>query len=80
MGDPTLADESKIPDFAYLKNPEWHGRPDYLHYDANYLLIADNLADFNHIAYVHTNTLVALSATRWNTSRVRSKSARMDSG
>jgi phenylpropionate dioxygenase-like ring-hydroxylating dioxygenase large terminal subunit len=57
MGEAALADESKIPDFAYLKNPEWHGYSDYLHYNANYLLIADNLADFNHIAYVHTNTL-----------------------
>ncbi|HVZ45735.1 MAG TPA: aromatic ring-hydroxylating dioxygenase subunit alpha [Ramlibacter sp.] len=57
MGDPALADESTIPDFPYLKDPLWHGIPDYLHYDASYLLIADNLADLNHIAYVHTNTL-----------------------
>lgn len=57
MGEPALADESKIPDFPYLKDPAWHGHPDYLHYDANYQLIADNLADINHIAYVHTNTL-----------------------
>jgi phenylpropionate dioxygenase-like ring-hydroxylating dioxygenase large terminal subunit len=57
MGEAALADESKIPDFEYLSNPDWHGMPDYLHYDANYLLIADNLADFNHISYVHTNTL-----------------------
>ena len=57
MGDAALADESKIPDFEYLRSADWHGIPDYLHYDSNYLLIADNLADFNHISYVHTNTL-----------------------
>jgi phenylpropionate dioxygenase-like ring-hydroxylating dioxygenase large terminal subunit len=57
MGDPTLSQQVEIPDFSYLQNADWHGMPDYLHYDANYLLIADNLADFNHIAYVHTNTL-----------------------
>jgi phenylpropionate dioxygenase-like ring-hydroxylating dioxygenase large terminal subunit len=57
MGDPALADVATIPGFAYLNKPGWHGKPDYLHYDANYLLIADNLADITHIAYVHTNTL-----------------------
>ena len=31
--------------------------PDYLHYDANYLLIVDNLADFAHLAFVHRHTL-----------------------
>ncbi len=57
MGDPALADESKIPSFPYLEDESWHGYPDYLYYQANYQLIADNLADINHIAYVHTNTL-----------------------
>ena len=31
--------------------------PAYLHYDANWLLIVDNLSDFAHLAFVHTNTL-----------------------
>lgn len=57
MGEQALADESKVPQFPYLHDPEWHGYPDYLHYQSNYQLIADNLADINHIAYVHTNTL-----------------------
>jgi len=25
-----------------------------MHYDANYLLIVDNLSDFAHLAFVHT--------------------------
>jgi vanillate O-demethylase monooxygenase subunit len=28
-----------------------------MHYDANYLLIVDNLSDFSHLAFVHTKTL-----------------------
>ena len=31
--------------------------PAYMHYDANYLLIVDNLSDFAHLAFVHTKTL-----------------------
>lgn len=57
MGDPALADVDDIPDMHFLSDPRWVGIPDYLHYDANYLLIVDNLADFAHLAFVHTNTL-----------------------
>jgi vanillate O-demethylase monooxygenase subunit len=57
MGEPSLADASSIIDFPYLRDPEWKGIPDYLHYDANYLLIVDNLGDFAHLAFVHTKTL-----------------------
>jgi len=57
MGDKALANKADIPEFEYLTNPEWHGMPGYMHYKSNYQLITDNLADINHIAYVHTNTL-----------------------
>jgi phenylpropionate dioxygenase-like ring-hydroxylating dioxygenase large terminal subunit len=57
MGDPEQADTSKIVDFPYLREPQWKGVPDYLHYDANWLLIVDNLSDFAHLAFVHTKTL-----------------------
>ena len=57
MGDPALADPDKILDVPYLEDPKWKGIPAYLHYTANYLLIVDNLSDFNHLAFVHTNTL-----------------------
>src|SRR6266850_1799950 len=57
MGDPAKADSSKILDFDYLSDPRWRGKPDYMHYDANYLLIVDNLSDFAHLAFVHTKTL-----------------------
>lgn len=57
MGDPAQADEAKIIDFPYLRDPQWKGVPDYMHYDANWLLIVDNLSDFAHLAFVHTKTL-----------------------
>jgi phenylpropionate dioxygenase-like ring-hydroxylating dioxygenase large terminal subunit len=57
MGDPALADPELIVDFPYLRDPRWKGIPAYLHYDASYLLIVDNLSDFAHLAFVHTHTL-----------------------
>ena len=57
MGDPARADRTLIPEYAPLHDPQWRGLPAYLHYDANYLLIVDNLSDFSHLAFVHTNTL-----------------------
>jgi len=57
MGEADRADESLIPDTHYLDDPAWRGVPGYLHYDANYLLITDNLLDFSHLSYVHETTL-----------------------
>jgi vanillate O-demethylase monooxygenase subunit len=57
MGDPALADPELIVDYPPLHDPEWRGLPAYLHYDANWLLIVDNLSDLAHLAFVHTNTL-----------------------
>src|SRR5712664_359197 len=57
MGDPAKANPSEILDIPYLTDPAWRGVPDYMHYDANYLLIVDNLSDFAHLAFVHTKTL-----------------------
>ena len=57
MGDAAKADASLIPDTHYLDDPAWRGTPGYMHYDANYLLITDNLLDFSHLSYVHGTTL-----------------------
>ena len=57
MGEPAKADPALIVDLPYLEDSTWKGIPAYLHYDANYLLIVDNLSDFAHLAFVHTNTL-----------------------
>jgi vanillate O-demethylase monooxygenase subunit len=57
MGEPAKADPALVVDYAPLHDPHWRGVPAYLHYDANWLLIVDNLSDFAHLAFVHTNTL-----------------------
>lgn len=60
MGDPALANPDDIHDYPPLSDPEnWCGFPrqSYLHYKANWLLVVDNLSDFSHIAFVHTNTV-----------------------
>jgi phenylpropionate dioxygenase-like ring-hydroxylating dioxygenase large terminal subunit len=57
MGDPAQADPEKIVDIPYLADAAWRGKQGYLHYDANYLLIVDNLSDFAHLAFVHAKTL-----------------------
>jgi len=60
MGDASLADTNQIHDFPPLADhANWRGfeKEAYLHYQANWMLIVDNLADFTHVAFVHTNTL-----------------------
>jgi vanillate O-demethylase monooxygenase subunit len=57
MGDPALADESLIPDTQWVDHPQWRSLPGYLHYDVNYLLIADNLLDFSHLPFLHPTTV-----------------------
>ena len=56
MGEPERADESQIPDFKELVSPDWKKIGGYLHVQGNYLLIADNLLDLSHLAYVHGET------------------------
>lgn len=57
MGDPDAADESLIPATPWLDHADWRSQDGYIHYDVNYLLIADNLLDFSHLPYVHPSTL-----------------------
>jgi vanillate O-demethylase monooxygenase subunit len=57
MGEPARIDMTMLPDNFSCDHPDWCYRPGYLHYDANYLLICDNLLDFSHLSYVHEKTL-----------------------
>ena len=57
MGETDKADPADIIDIPYLRDPAWRGMADYMHYDADYRLIVDNLSDFAHLAFVHTHTL-----------------------
>jgi vanillate O-demethylase monooxygenase subunit len=54
MGDPAQADESRIRSFPQFgKNPQFTSVEGYLHVDANYQLISDNLLDLTHGQYLH---------------------------
>src|ERR1700733_6586862 len=57
MGDPAKADAAKIPDLAWLDDPAWRITPGYLHLNANYQLLTDNLLDLTHVSYLHKRTL-----------------------
>lgn len=57
LGDPALADPTDIVDLPYLDSPDWRYKEGLIHYNANYKLIADNLLDFTHLAYVHEKTI-----------------------
>ena len=57
MGDPKKADPGKIVDVHWNNKPGWPTASGYIHYKANYQLIADNLLDFSHLTYVHRSTL-----------------------
>ncbi len=56
-GEAAKADPSLIIDIPYLRDPKWRGMAGYMHYDADYRLIVDNLSDFAHLAFVHAKTL-----------------------
>ncbi len=53
MGDPKLADESKILDCSLLDPTGSDGTRVYFYVKANYLFISDNLADLLHVGFLH---------------------------
>jgi vanillate O-demethylase monooxygenase subunit len=57
MGDPALADPNKITDFHWLDDPHWGAKTSYLHAEANWQLLVDNLLDLTHLAFVHETTI-----------------------
>jgi phenylpropionate dioxygenase-like ring-hydroxylating dioxygenase large terminal subunit len=59
MGEPSRADESSIPEFIGVDDPTWSMKPGRMDYNANYILINDNLLDLSHIAFLHNKSLGA---------------------
>ena len=58
MGDPALADASKIPDLWWADHPDWKlSTPDMVPLECNYRLIADNVLDATHLTYVHATSI-----------------------
>ena len=56
MGDADKADPDLIPATTGPDDPDWFMHKGHLDYDANYLLINDNLSDLGHIAYTHQHS------------------------
>ena len=57
MGDASQADPALIVDCHWNNAEGWPTASGYIHYTANYQLIADNLLDFSHLTFVHRTTL-----------------------
>ena len=61
MGDPEQADESLIPDFAWLEDERWEAVRGSTVAEGHYELYTDNILDLSHANFVHP----ALSAPVW---------------
>ncbi len=58
MGDPALADESRIIDYPWHDQPsKWPHRKAVMNIKCNYMMLVDNLMDLTHLGYVHTKTI-----------------------
>jgi vanillate O-demethylase monooxygenase subunit len=53
MGEPSLADPSRIFDCSHFERPNWHQTKLYRQIKGSYLLVSDNLSDLSHLAYLH---------------------------
>ena len=59
MGDADKADESLLPDWHVMDDPDWavvKGDPPF-QIPCHYELFNDNLLDLSHLAYVHTKNI-----------------------
>ncbi len=62
MGDPALADASRVYDLPQYHDPSWSVvEGDALAFDCHYLNLADNLCDPAHVSFVHLSTLGSAS-------------------
>ncbi len=57
MGAPDFADSNLIPDLRWLNHPEWASSTFYMHFEADYRLVTDNLLDLSHETYIHQSTI-----------------------
>jgi phenylpropionate dioxygenase-like ring-hydroxylating dioxygenase large terminal subunit len=57
MGDPALADESKIPALPWLTEPQWTFSKGYYAHPGNYVSLHENLLDLTHLSFLHAGTI-----------------------
>ena len=65
MGEADKADENLIPDYHWLDDPEWAGKGDTMHVNADYRLLFENLMDLTHAKFLHKSTLTTDSVTEF---------------
>ena len=56
MGDPELADETKIIDVSHFDDPAWRTVKGGHHVNSNYMLLVENLLDLGHALFLHKNS------------------------
>jgi vanillate O-demethylase monooxygenase subunit len=72
MGDPVLAVASMLPDLSHLRPEAGYSRiTAYIHTNANYELMCDNILDLSHVPFVHKATFGADEANAAVKPRVR---------
>lgn len=57
MGDPALADVSRIPNVFQNSDPAWAGDGGTTHLACDYRLLVDNLMDLTHETFVHSSSI-----------------------
>jgi len=57
MGEPALADDTKIPDFHWLDDPGWRAMGERIPVKCDYRYLVDNLLDLSHLSFVHMTTI-----------------------
>jgi len=57
MGNPDLADESKIPDTSWLSDPAWQSVGGTFPMNSDYVAMHENLLDQTHFPFLHPGTV-----------------------
>jgi phenylpropionate dioxygenase-like ring-hydroxylating dioxygenase large terminal subunit len=57
LGEAAKADPALIEDFHWMDDTGWRFGGNYLHVEANYLLLVENLLDTTHLPFLHPSTL-----------------------
>ena len=63
----------QITDFHWLDDPDWGAKSSYLHVEANWQLVVDNLLDLTHLAFVHETTIGNLALAEHATVKVHAR-------
>ncbi len=56
MGDPAQADASRIPGRDWMYGDGWVTKAGYMHMNANYVSLHENLLDLTHLSYLHAKS------------------------